>query len=187
MSSVIVDRVGRRPLLIYSYIGAFLSFAVVGTCFFFQEVIIIDDLSNSFGNVIFSGIICFSIFSTIGFDTLLNVVPGEIFPLNIKSIAMTYMNLFGSLLACATIRGYQIVKDLTGLYGVFWFYATSCLVGALFTYCVVPETKGKSLRDIQIMLQGSLYEVDSKKIDLTKTKDEHVRLMPEVQEKESQT
>lgn len=168
LSSGIVDRVGRRPLLIYSYIGSFLSFAVVGTCFFIQEVIV-EDYAKLLGNTIFFGIIFFSVVSTTGFDTLIYVVPAEIFPLNVKSIAMSSMNIFGSIVTFLTLRGYQIVNDLIGLYGVFWFFGGVCFAGAVFSYCIVPETKGKSLREIQIELQGSLYEEENETVDLTKT------------------
>lgn len=187
LSSGIVDRVGRRPLLISSYIGAFCSFAVVGTCFFIHDVKVIDDNSYLFGNVIFCGILCFSIISTIGYDTLIFVIPAEIFPLNVKSIAMTTMNLFGSIVVFFTIRGYQIVKDWTGLYGVFWVFGSMCLLGGVFSYFVVPETKGKSLREIQIELQGPLYEEECETVDITKLENVETGLLPaEQKEKEKE-
>lgn len=99
----------------------------------------------------------FSIISTIGYDTVIHVIPAEVFPLNVKSIAMTSMNLFGGVVTFSSVRGYQVFKNLTGLCGVFWIFAVMCLLGAVFSYTVVPETKGKSLREIQMELQGSLY------------------------------
>ena len=34
-------------------------------------------------------------------------------------------------------------------YGVFWIYAGNCLVGSAFVYFVLPETKGKTLAEIE--------------------------------------
>lgn len=71
---------------------------------------------------------------------------------------MTALNIFGGCATFVMVKGYQEVKDLSGLYGVFWFFAASSFVGSVFSYLVVPETKGKSLREIQMELQGVNYD-----------------------------
>lgn len=154
---------GRRTLLIYSFFGSFIALAIVGSSFYFEEVKIIHNHSSIFSYVVFISLVLFNIISTLGFDTLIFVVPAEIFPLNVKSVAMTSMNLFGAVITFIAVKGYQILKDWTGLYGVFWFFSTSALVGAMFSYAVVPETKGKSLREIQMELQGEMYEEEIEK------------------------
>lgn len=106
----------------------------------------------------FAGIISAIIVSSIGFQSLIIVVPAEIFPLNVKTVAMTYICIFGGGLNFFITKGYQTVKDYSGLYGVFWVFAAGSIFGCIFSIFYVPETKGKSLREIQIELQGDLYE-----------------------------
>ncbi|XP_050560725.1 facilitated trehalose transporter Tret1-like isoform X10 [Spodoptera frugiperda] len=159
ISPMIVDRVGRRPLLIYSYLGSCVMLAMVGVYFFLQQVIGIDDeSSNPFRFVVFLGIIISIVISSVGFDTLIFIIPSEIFPLNVRSVAMTVLNIFSAFITFIVVKGYQPMEDWTGLYGVFWLYAVMACTGAIFTYAIVPETKGKSLREIQVELQGDIYD-----------------------------
>lgn len=161
MPSVLADKLGRRPLLIYSYLGVMISLAVVGIYFFLLEVIgLSKEVLSPYGFITLTGITCSNIISTIGFQSIVNVVVGEIFPLNVKATAMTALSIFGGLLSFAVARGYQILKDYLGLCGVFWIFAGVALFGALFSIALVPETKGKSLREIQEQLQGDLYYED---------------------------
>lgn len=133
--------------------------AMVGVYFFLQQVIGIDDeSSNPFRFVVFVGIIISIVISSVGFDTLIFIIPSEIFPLNVRSVAMTVLNIFSAFITFIVVKGYQPMEDWTGLYGVFWLYAIMACTGAIFTYVFVPETKGKSLREIQVELQGDIYD-----------------------------
>ncbi|KAJ8730225.1 hypothetical protein PYW07_017263 [Mythimna separata] len=173
ISPIIVDKMGRRPLLIYSYMGSFVMLTIVGAYFFLQKVIGIDDeSSNPFRFVVFIGIICSIIISGIGYDTLIFIIPSEIFPMNVRSVASTTLNVFTALLSFVAVKGYQGMEDWTGLYGVFWFYASMALSGAIFTHFVVLETKGKSLREIQIELQGNIYDDTDEELKKDATNDD---------------
>lgn len=161
MPSVLADRLGRRPLLIFSYLGVTVSLAVVGIYFFLMEVIGLSiEILSPYGFITLTGIICSNIISTIGFQSIVHVVAGEIFPLNVRATAMTALSIFGGLLSFVVARGYQILKDCLGLCGVFWIFAGVALFGAIFTITFIPETKGKSLKEIQEQLQGDLYYED---------------------------
>ncbi|XP_045535681.1 LOW QUALITY PROTEIN: facilitated trehalose transporter Tret1 [Papilio machaon] len=158
ISSTLVDRVGRRPLIIYSLLGTGISYAVIGFYFFLLDVVRIEHESLSpYGILTFIGILISTIVSTLGFNSVIGIVPAEIFPLNVKAVAMTSLNILGGLLGFAVGKGYQLMKNLLGLTGVFWIFAFVTFSGAVFTYFYVPETRDKSLHDIQILLQGDLY------------------------------
>lgn len=147
-----MDKVGRRPLLVFSYLSSGLTLIPVGAYFFIKPT-----SSPYYSYIPIIGIILTSILSIIGYDSLVYLIIAEIFPLNVKSVAMTSQNILGGFLNFLSVKGYQEIKDVAGLAGVFWFYASSSIIGAIFSYFLVPETKGKSLREIQIELQGALY------------------------------
>lgn len=157
-SSVLVDKVGRRPLLIFSFSGTGFFFTTVGTYFILLEVVRIDrEILSPYGVITFISILLSTIISNIGFNSVVGVVPAEIFPMNVKAVAMTSLNVLGGLLGFAVARGYQLVKDSLGLSGVFFLFAGVTFCGAAFTDLCVPETRGKSLVEIQLMMQGPAY------------------------------
>lgn len=170
-ASAIVDKIGRRPLLVCSFFSCGISLAIVGTYFYIQPT-----SSPHYSYIPFIGIILTSMMSILGYETIVFLIIAEIFPLNVKSVAMTLQNILGGFLNFLSVKGYQEVKDVAGLAGVFWFYAGVATIGAVFSYFMVPETKGKSLREIQVVLQGALYDetYEKVKIDVVVKKDNEV-------------
>ncbi|XP_072932125.1 facilitated trehalose transporter Tret1-like [Epargyreus clarus] len=162
MTSFFVDRVGRVPLLTYSYFGTGVTLVVVGIYFYFQanKQYSAESWLQPFSYVAFIGIILANVISTIGFNSITTVVHSEIFPLNVKSVAMTSLNILGGCLGMVVARGYELIKRISGQHGVFFFFAVISFAGAIFSFFVVPETRGKTLKEIQVILQGELYDVN---------------------------
>lgn len=157
MSSVFVDRVGRRPLLVFSYLGTAASLTAVGSYFFLQEFIHVNNYTlKTISFIPFVGIILASVISILGFSSLINIIPAEIFPINVKAIAMTCLSIFSAAVGFGNSQGYRI-KDYGGYTTVFGIFAGFGYLGSAFSYLIVPETKGKDLRDIQADLQGAAY------------------------------
>lgn len=87
--------------------------------------------------------------SPLGVSSLPYVLMGELFPMNVKESGVTLMTFFGVIMAFVVSKFYQPVSDAWGLYTVFWIFGGVCLVGCLFTWAFLPETKGKSFGEIQ--------------------------------------
>ncbi|XP_026317769.1 facilitated trehalose transporter Tret1-like [Hyposmocoma kahamanoa] len=167
MSSFLVDRIDRRPLLIYSFLTSGICMIVMGIYFFLLEVVKVDsDEITSYGFIPFVCIVSSNVVSTLGFNSVIGIIQAEIFALNIKAVALASLCIFGGLLNFIVTRSYQIFLDLTGLCGVFWILGLFGISGSIFSLFVVPETRGKSLRQIQITLQGDLYEIDGASVQL---------------------
>ncbi|XP_047995207.1 facilitated trehalose transporter Tret1-like [Leguminivora glycinivorella] len=158
MSSILVDRVGRRPLLIYSLLGTGVSLGAVSTYFFLKDILKLSHESlSSYSFIPFAGIISSTILSNVGYNSIIFVIPAEIFPLNVKAVALSSLSTFGGVCGFTLAKGFQVIQNLAGFCAVFWVFAVVAFSGTIFTMLYVPETKGKSLKDIQVLLQGDLY------------------------------
>ncbi|XP_041978516.1 facilitated trehalose transporter Tret1-like [Aricia agestis] len=172
-STVLADRVGRRPLLVYSFFGNGISLASVGTYFSLQNVVHVNDnILKIFGFIPLTGIVVSNVVSTLGFNSIIGIIQAEIFPLNVRNVAMVSLNIFGGFLGFSVSKGFQMVKNSFGISSAFWTFTVISILSALFSYFFVPETKGKSLEEIQCILAGKVSsEISEVNVDLVQPKD----------------
>ncbi|XP_022917080.1 facilitated trehalose transporter Tret1-like [Onthophagus taurus] len=163
LASAIVDKLGRKPLLIISAFGCALALISEGIYFYIQDVLK-SDLKN-ISWIPTTGIIVFLISTPLGVSSLPYVLMGELFPVNIKESAITLIIFYGVSMSFVVSKFYQPVLEMWGLYTVFWIFGGVCLAGMVFVWCVVPETKGKSFGDIQIKLNRSKNKNNLDKIE----------------------
>ncbi|GBP62355.1 Facilitated trehalose transporter Tret1-2 homolog [Eumeta japonica] len=157
ISSQLVDRLGRKPLLLISSIGVGAANIVVGTYFFLKagKYEIVANLS--FIPIVVIPIFIFSY--TIGLATVPFAITSEIFPTNIKSKATCVIQIFAALMTFAVTKLFQVVADNLGNYVAFWSFAVLSVAGVIFIWILLPETKGQSFAAIQEKLYSREHSV----------------------------
>lgn len=135
-----VDSWGRRPLYLFGTAGATITLLLTGFCFYYGATTSIWLLICVLG---FLACFAFSI------GPLKFVVASEIFPSAIRgrALAISIMVMW----VADTIVGQltPILLKSIGTAGTFWFFAFFCLIAFLAVYKLLPETKGKSLEQIE--------------------------------------
>lgn len=135
-----IDKFGRRPLLITGVSGAAISLLIVG--FLFQI-----GLDSGIWILVFiiSFIACFAF----SFGPVVWVLLSEIFPTKIRGRAMALATF--SLWAANVIVGQTVpwLLENIGPSGTFWIFALLCTPAIWITIKKVPETRGKSLEEIE--------------------------------------
>lgn len=144
----LLDRWGRRPLLLMGLAGMVLSLALLGLAFQFSH------LGHALQLIALISLMFFSAFWVLGPGSVVFLLIAEIFPLKIRSQAM-------SLATLALWSSYLIVSltfltliELLGKPGTFWLFMLLALAAWIFTYFWVPETKGRSLEEIEREICG---------------------------------
>lgn len=145
----VIDRWGRRLLLIISCFGVALTLFALGTYFHLLENK--EDVSNLQWLPITS-LILFVMSFNIGLASVPLLLIGELFPQKYKSAAGAVIIIFSSALSFVIAFSFPYMKDDIGLGPSFWIYAGFSAVGSVFCFFMVPETKGKSFVEIQEML-----------------------------------
>ncbi|KAF7389254.1 hypothetical protein HZH66_010391 [Vespula vulgaris] len=145
VSTLIVDRLGRRLLLSVSIVAMFLCTLILGIYFYLTTV---TDTSN-IGWLPLLSVCVFIILFSLGFGPLPWMMIGELFAPEIKGIAGSSACLLNWLMAFIVTKIYSNLNNALQSYGTFWLFSLICGIGIAFVLLLVPETKGKTLEQIQ--------------------------------------
>ncbi|XP_031629980.1 uncharacterized protein LOC116345073 [Contarinia nasturtii] len=152
ISSIIVDKLGRRLLLLPSAIIMALCTILLGTYFYMQGQ---DEESvASIGWLPIVSMCVFIILFSLGFGPIPWMMMGELFSNDIKGVAGSAAGALNWSVAFFVTSTFNWMNNTFGKGETFWIFSLFCILGAVFVFIFVPETKGKSLPDIQRMLAG---------------------------------
>ena len=145
----IIDRVGRRPLLIIGLIGMTVSLALLGLVF---------SLGSTSGAAGLLATVCLALYIAsfaISLGPIFWLMISEIYPLRNRGSAMSIAALcnWGSNFIVALI--FPVLLATLGGAGSFWLFAALGIVAWFFVYYMVPETKGRTLEEIEADFRGA--------------------------------
>ena len=134
-----VERLGRRKLMLIGALGLAIVYLTLGTCYFME-------IKGSFMVLlVVLAIACYAM--TLG--PVAWVLIAELFPSRVRAVAVatcTFALWVGSTTLTYT---FPLMNNSLGSYGTFWIYALICAVSFIYFFRVLPETKGKSIEDIE--------------------------------------
>jgi len=134
-----IEKWGRRTLMLIGAGGLGLIYLILGTCYYLQMT-----------GVLMVGLVVAAI--SIYAMTLAPVtwtLLAEIFPNRIRGIAMATCT-FALWVGCCTLTfSFPSMNAALGSSGTFWIYSAICVCAFVFLYRRCPETKGKSLEELE--------------------------------------
>jgi sugar porter (SP) family MFS transporter len=134
-----VDRLGRKSLLLFGTGSMAIVYAIMGYCFY----------SSYSGYIVVFLVLANVLFYSITLAPLLWVVLSEIFPNRIRGAAMSiaaFAHWVGNFSLTFT---FPAIKEDLGWANNFWLYGIICAIGFITLYFILPETKGKTLEEIE--------------------------------------
>ncbi|KAJ9703467.1 hypothetical protein PVL29_005004 [Vitis rotundifolia] len=145
----LVDKAGRRLLLIVSSSGMTLSLLLVSVAFYLKDVISEDSRFYSIlGILSLVGLVALVITFSLGVGAIPWVIMSEILPVNIKGLAGSIATLANWLTSWAvTMTANLLLSWSKG--GTFTIYTSMTAFTIVFVTLWVPETKGRTLEEIQ--------------------------------------
>lgn len=134
-----VEKLGRRKLMLIGAVGLGGIYLILGTCYYFQVTGMLMVVC------VVAAISCYAM--TLGPITW--VLLAELFPNKIRAVAMGVCT-FALWAGCFTLTySFPKLNEWLGSYGTFWVYAAICLAGFVYLKLRLPETKGKSLEELE--------------------------------------
>lgn len=139
---LILDKVGRRPLLITGTVGCIVSLIVLGI--FFAS----SSLQNSASWIALACLIAYIASFAIGLGPVFWLMISEIFPLKVRSPAMS-ISTVGNWTSNFLVSSFFLtLTSVITRQGTFWLYAGFGVLALAFFVIRVPETKDRSLEEI---------------------------------------
>jgi sugar porter (SP) family MFS transporter len=140
---LVLDRLGRRPLLVTGTAGCIISLVVLGI--FFSS----KSLQHSAPWLALVCLIVYIASFAVGLGPVFWLMISEIFPLRVRSAAMS-MSTVANWSANFVVSSFflSLVAAITAQ-GTFWLYAAFGVVALIYFVFRVPETKGRALEEIE--------------------------------------
>ena len=125
LAMFVVDRWGRKALTLIGSFGLTVIYAFMGAAYYFHITGIVLLI------IVVMAIACYAM----TLATTMWVIISEIFPNRGACFILTYT--------------FPVLNSGLGAAGTFWLYGIICLAGGIFVVCCLPETKGKSLEELE--------------------------------------
>ena len=135
----LVDKLGRRPLMLFGCISVGVLHTLIGLSFHFGLKGLVPLMLT------LSAIGCFGI----SLAPITWILIAEIFPNQIRGTAVSIAVSALWIASFLVTFTFPLLNRTIGLTGAFWVFAGVCFAGFLFVLKFVPETKGKSLEEIE--------------------------------------
>lgn len=151
LAANIVEKLGRKTLMLVSAILCCILLLLLGTYFYLKENNMITHQNYAWLPIL--SILLFIFSYSFGLGPVSPATLGELFPNNVRATAISIINLHGIVFASIVSSAFPVLSTLIGISGCMWYFSFICLIGSVFICFFMPETKGKSFYQIHEMLK----------------------------------
>ncbi|GJN01309.1 hypothetical protein PR202_ga18566 [Eleusine coracana subsp. coracana] len=144
---VLIDRVGRKPLLYVSTVGMTLCLVVLSTALF---MLAHGSASRALGIGVAILAVCGDVaFFSVGIGPICWVMSSEIFPLRLRAQAVALGTVVNRVTSGAVAMSFLSICNAVSVAGAFAGFAVVSALSVAFVHRFVPETSGKTLEQIE--------------------------------------
>lgn len=150
LAIVLIDRLGRKPLLLIGSIGMTVSLLVMAGIF--SQATLTETgltLPAALGPIALISAIIYVAFFNFSWGPVMWVLLGEMFPNQIRGSGLAVSGFVQWISNFAITMTFPLMLATTGLTSAYGFYGFAALMSIIFVYKAVRETRGKELEDMQ--------------------------------------
>ncbi len=134
-----VDGWGRRKLMLFGAAGLAISYTILGISYF----------TGARGGIVLIIITVAIAIYAMSLAPVTWVILSEIFPNKIRGTAMALATATLWVASTLLVLLFPLINQLVNISGAFWLYAIICMAGFLYIRKKLPETRGKSLEEVE--------------------------------------
>lgn len=137
-----VDKIGRKKLMLFGSAGLAIIYALLGYFYY----------TNVTGLPLLLLVLLAIAIYAMSLAPITWVILSEIFPNRIRGVAMSVATFALWIASALLVQTFPIFNEYLGTSGTFWIYGIICALGFLFVLKKLPETKNKSLEEIEKLM-----------------------------------
>lgn len=150
ITMVVIDRIGRKPLLIIGSVGMTVTLALVAFAFSNAETTADGSLAlGDYGTLALISANAYVFLFNMSWGPVMWVMLGEMFPNQLRGSGLAVAGLMQWLANFAITMSFPIMLATIGLASAYGFYAVCALLSVVFVIKLVQETKGKELEQME--------------------------------------
>nr|BAJ86116.1 predicted protein [Hordeum vulgare subsp. vulgare]BAJ97918.1 predicted protein [Hordeum vulgare subsp. vulgare] len=156
VATFLLDRVGRRPLLLTSAGGMVVSLVTLAsTLHVIAQRTSPADGATALSGVSIASVLTFVASFSIGMGPIAWVYSSEIFPLRLRAQGCALGTAMNRIMSGAITMSFYSLSNKITLAGSFYLYASIAAAGWVFMFCFLPETRGEGLEDTEKLFGGT--------------------------------
>ncbi|KAL3619048.1 Dolichyl-phosphate-mannose--protein mannosyltransferase 6 [Castilleja foliolosa] len=169
ISTFIIDKVGRRTLLLFSIGGMIVSLTGLATCLTVVERAETRLVWALVLSLVF--VYMFLMFFNVGLCPVCWVYSAEVFPNRLRAAGASVCVAVNRLMNATVSMSFLSLSSAITIGGAFYLFAGVAVVGWAFVFFCVPETKGRSLEEMEeVFSKGGVGVVsENKKLEMVKS------------------
>ncbi|XP_072381033.1 facilitated trehalose transporter Tret1-like [Diabrotica undecimpunctata] len=150
-TSLVIQKTGRRPMLIISAAMAGIPISCLGIFFYLKHLN--SPIVHQFQWIPLACILTYIISYSLGLGPIPLSLMSELFSADVRSTGLAFVSTASSLIMSFYIAAYPVLAENIGIYSCMWIFGGSCFVNSVLFTLFLPETKGKGDTEIQKLLK----------------------------------
>ncbi|KAL3270208.1 hypothetical protein HHI36_009264 [Cryptolaemus montrouzieri] len=172
IAGLVCDRFGRKILLITSSILTGLVLLILAIFFHLKEL---DFNVDSVSWIPIFCVLAYALVFKFGLGIIPIVLTAELFPAKVKAMGMSIADALYLFWALVSVYIFLYTSTEFGMFVPFYIFSFCSIGSAAFCFWVVPETRGRTLEEIQMILKGiPVTRASLELIEMTKSKDNNI-------------
>ncbi|XP_026328667.1 facilitated trehalose transporter Tret1-like isoform X2 [Hyposmocoma kahamanoa] len=151
---IMCRRFGRRPLTFVSAVGCGSTMIILSVYLYFVKYWKDNSMPFLFTWIPVAAIYVFMIACTLGYLIIPWVMIGEVYPTQVRGIVGGMTTMAAHLSVFSVVKTFPFLRHALYDYGVFGLYGALSIAGIAFFYMFLPETKGRTLQEIEDYFSG---------------------------------
>lgn len=144
VSIFVIERFDRRVLILFSFSMFAIAHACTAGLYYFHDGV----SPQAYPWLIFSTVTAYGSIYTFVYPVI-HIIRGELFPQSVRAIGSCLAIMSHAGMGFLSAKTFLMVNVYLGIYTNFIIFSIVSIVGFVYTYFFLPETRGKSLLDIQ--------------------------------------